>query len=195
MSDTVFKRVTASAFYRLMRNLGPVALPENVGDFRLISRRALDDLLKLSETHRFMKGLFAWIGYPTAMVDYVRAPRYAGHTKWNMRQLVNLSIEGITSFTTLPLRVITYMGFLCAVGAFLGGAFYFVKTLMFGDEVQGFPTLFLTILMLGGAQLIALGVIGEYLGRVFNETKRRPLFLVEGVALSRPGLDARDAKA
>lgn len=191
-TDTVFKRVTASAFYRLMRNLGPVALPENVGDFRMMSRRALDDLLKLSETHRFMKGLFAWIGYPTAMVDYVRAPRYAGETKWNIRQLVNLSIEGITSFTTLPLRIITYMGFLCAVGAFLGGGIYFVRTVLYGDDVQGFPTLFLTILMLGGAQLIALGVIGEYLGRVFNETKRRPLFLVEGVAWSGPAKNLRN---
>lgn len=193
-TDTRFKRVTAAAFYRLMRNLGPVPLPENVGDFRLMSRRALDDLLRLPETHRFMKGLFAWIGYPTAMVDYVRAPRHAGETKWNVSQLVNLSIEGITSFTTLPLRVITYMGFLCACGAFLGGSIYFVRTLIYGDEVQGFPTLFLTVLLLGGAQLIALGVIGEYLGRVFNETKRRPLFLVEGVAWSKPAGDLRNEK-
>ena len=194
-SDTVFKRVTAAAFYRLMRNLGPVRLPENVGDFRLMSRRALDDLLRLPENHRFMKGLFAWIGYPTVMVDYAREARYAGATKWNVRQLTNLSIEGITSFTTLPLRLTTYLGFLLAFSAFVGGAVYLFRRVLYGDEVQGFATLLLTILLLGGSQLIALGVIGEYLGRVFNETKRRPLFLVEGVAWSEPATQRRTESA
>jgi len=180
-SDTWLKRTTALAFYRIMRKVGPVQLPENVGDFRLMSRRAVDDLVRLAERHRFMKGLFAWIGYPTAFVDYTRAPRHAGSTKWNTRGLFNLSIEGVTSFTTVPLRFTTYFGFLMAFGAFMGGAFYFVRTLIYGDPVQGFPTLFLTILLIGGTQLIALGVIGEYLGRVFNETKHRPLYLTESV--------------
>lgn len=186
-SDTWFKRVTAHAFYRMMRNVGPAPLPENVGDFRLMSRRAVDSLLQLGEQHRFMKGLFAWIGYPTAFVDYTRPPRHAGRTKWNARQLLNLSIEGITSYTTLPLRLTTYLGFLMAFGAFLGGAIYLVRTLIYGDPVTGFPTLFLTILLIGGTQMLALGVIGEYLGRVFNETKRRPLYLIESVLRSDSG--------
>ncbi len=182
--DTWLKKVTARQFYRLMRSLGPVQLPENVGDFRLISRRAVDALLRLPEAHRFMKGLFAWIGYPSVAVDYVRQPRFSGQTKWNYGKLFNLSIEGVTSFTTIPLRLTTYLGFTIATIAFLGGASYLLRTLFYGEEVRGFPTLFLTVLLLGGTQLMALGVIGEYLGRVFNETKQRPLFLVESVRWS-----------
>lgn len=191
--DDWTKRATAALFYRLMKRLGPVALPENVGDFRLMSRRAVDALLQLPESHRFMKGLFAWIGYPSVAVDYVREPRFAGSTKWNYRKLLDLSIEGITSFTTAPLRLTTYLGFLLAAGTFVGGAIYLIRTLIFGDVVQGFPTLFLTILLLGGTQLIALGVLGEYLGRVFNETKRRPLFLTESVDWSGPAGARRTA--
>lgn len=189
--DNWLKRATARVFYRLMRRLGPVPLPENVGDFRLMSRRSVDALLRLPETHRFMKGLFAWIGFPAVAVDYVRKPRFAGSSKWNYGQLVNLSIEGITSFTIVPLRLTAYLGFAIALVAFLAGTFYFLRTIFFGEEVQGFPTLFLTILLLGGAQLIALGVIGEYLGRIFNETKRRPLFLVDGVRWSGPAAGRR----
>lgn len=189
--DNWVKKVTARIFYRVMRRLGPVPLPENVGDFRLMSRRSVDALLQLPETHRFMKGLFAWIGFPAVAVDYVRKPRFAGSSKWNYAQLVNLSIEGITSFTTVPLRLTTYLGFVIALTAFLVGAFYFFRTVFFGEDVRGFPTLFLTILLLGGTQLIALGVIGEYLGRIFNETKRRPLFLVDDVRWSAPAAARR----
>ncbi|MBN2629105.1 MAG: glycosyltransferase family 2 protein [Rhodobacteraceae bacterium] len=185
--DSWLKRTTAGAFYRLMKHVGPVALPENVGDFRIMSRRSVDALLRLPETHRFMKGLFVWIGYPSVAVDYIREPRFSGKTKWNYGKLVNLSIEGLTSFTTAPLRLTTYLGFTISFLSFVGGAFYLVRTLVYGDEVQGFPTLFLTILLLGGTQMIALGVIGEYLGRVFIETKRRPLFLTESVTWSDAG--------
>lgn len=185
--DGWLKRATARGFYRMMRRVGPVALPENVGDFRLMSRRSVDALLRLPETHRFMKGLFAWIGYPAVGVDYIREPRFVGTTKWNYVKLVNLSIEGVTSFTTAPLRLTTYLGFTISLLSFLGGGFYFLRTLIYGEEVQGFPTLFLTILLLGGTQLIALGVLGEYLGRIFIETKRRPLFLTESVTWSGPG--------
>lgn len=184
--DSWAKKTTAALFYKLMKRLGPVALPENVGDFRLMSRRAVDALLQLPESHRFMKGLFAWIGYPSVAVDYVREPRFAGTTKWNYRKLLDLSIEGITSFSTAPLRATTYLGFLIAFGTFVGGGIYLIRTLLYGEDVQGFPTLFLTILLLGGVQLIALGVLGEYLGRIFNETKRRPLFLTESVIWSGP---------
>jgi glycosyltransferase involved in cell wall biosynthesis len=185
--DRWLKRKTAGAFYRLMRRVGPVTLPENVGDFRIMSRRSVDALLRLPETHRFMKGLFAWIGYPSIAVDYIREPRFTGNTKWNYVKLINLSIEGITSFTTAPLRLTTYVGFAISLLSFVGGGFYFLRTLLYGEVVQGFPTLFLTILLLGGTQLIALGVIGEYLGRVFIETKRRPLFLTESVSWSVAG--------
>ena len=179
--ESLAKRATARAFYRLARDMGPVELPENVGDFRLMSRRAVDALLQLPESHRFMKGLFAWIGYPSAAVDYERDPRHAGTSKWNYGKLMNLSIEGITAFTTAPLRLTTYTGLIVAGFSFLYGVVYLLRFLIWGEEVQGFATLILTILLLGGTQLIALGIIGEYLGRVFNETKRRPLYLVESV--------------
>jgi len=185
--DTWMKKSTAKWFYRLMGRVGPVALPENVGDFRLMARRPLDALLRLPEAHRFMKGLFAWVGFRSVAVDYVREPRFTGSTKWRYGQLLNLSIEGITSFTTVPLRLTTYIGFVIALAAFGWGAFVFVRTILYDDAVQGFPTLFLTMLLLGGAQLIALGVIGEYLGRVFNETKRRPLFLINTIHWSGAG--------
>ncbi len=190
-SDSWRKRFTAGLFYRLMRNVGPVALPENVGDYRLMSRRAVDALLTLPEQHRFMKGLFAWIGFPSIGVDYARPQRFAGKSKWNFRKLLDLSIEGVTSFTTVPLRLSIYMGFAIAFLAFLRALGYLVGVIIYGDQVQGFPTLYLTVLLLGGAQLVALGVIGEYLGRVFNETKRRPLFLVESVKWSKAGSASR----
>lgn len=190
--ETFIKRATADGFYRLMRRIGPVPLPENVGDFRLMSRRAVDALLELDEHHRFMKGLFAWIGFPTKAIDYERAPRHSGETKWNYWKLINLSIEGITSFTIVPLRVTSVVGFAVAFMTFLYGAWLLGRTIIYGDPVAGFPTLILTVLFLGGMQLIALGVIGEYLGRVFNETKRRPLFFVESVTRSQVGADTRE---
>ena len=180
--ETRMKIATAHAFYRLMKRLGPVRLPEDVGDFRLMSRRAVDALLQMPETHRFMKGLFAWIGFPSREVPYRRHPRFHGSTKWNYPKLIGLSVEGITSFSTFPLRLTSFLGLAIAFFAFVSGIYFFFRALIYGDPVQGFPTLYVTILLLGGAQLLALGVIGEYLGRVFNETKRRPLYFVESVA-------------
>lgn len=189
--ETWFKTFTARLFYRLMKTVGPVQLPSNVGDFRLISRRVADALLTLPERHRFMKGLFAWVGFPSIAVDYDRHPRFSGTSKWNYPKLVGLSIEGITSFTIVPLRVVTIAGFAVALASFAYGVYVFLRTLIYGDSVAGFPTLFLTILALGGMQLIALGVIGEYLGRIFNEVKGRPLFLVESVSWSHAGESRR----
>jgi len=177
--ETWLKKATAAAFYRMMARTGRVRLPRNVGDFRLMSRRATDALLQLREHHRFMKGLFAWVGFPSAAVLYDRAPRHAGTTKWNYWKLWNLAIEGITSFTVMPLKVATYLGLIVAVFAFLYGAQIVLKTLLFGNPVAGYPSLLAVILFLGGVQLMTLGVIGEYLGRVFNETKARPLYIVE----------------
>ncbi|GIX10490.1 glycosyltransferase family 2 protein [Elioraea sp.] len=178
--EGVLKRATAAAFYRLMQRIGGrVRLPKDTGDFRLISRRALDALLTLRERHRFMKGLFAWVGFPSRAVLYDRAPRAAGRTKWNWWKLWNLSLEGITSFTVAPLKVATYLGLVTAAIALVYGTVVVVKTLLFGNPVAGYPSLMTVMLFLGGVQLITLGIIGEYLGRVFNETKRRPLYLVE----------------
>ena len=173
------KRLTASLFYRLMAKLGDVAMPRDVGDFRLLSRRAVDAVLRLREQHRMMKGLFAWIGYPTATVPYDRAPRHEGEGKWSWWKLWNLALEGITGFTVMPLKVATYLGLAVALGAAIFGTQMIARTLIFGNPVAGYPSLMTVILFLGGVQLITLGVIGEYLGRVFNETKNRPLYLVE----------------
>ncbi len=174
--DGPMKRMTAALFYKVIRRIGDVDIPENVGDFRLMSRKAVDAVCSMREHHRFMKGIFAWIGFPSKEVTYDRAPRAAGVTKWNYWGLWNLSIEGITSSTLAPLKISTYFGFATALVAFLAGALFIVKTLFLGDPVPGFPTLVVVILFLGGIQLMVLGVIGEYLGRVFNETKARPLY-------------------
>jgi glycosyltransferase involved in cell wall biosynthesis len=158
---------------------GKVQLPQDTGDFRYMSRRALDALLQLREQHRFMKGLFAWVGFPSVAVPYERAPRAAGETKWNYWKLWNLSLEGITSFTVGPLKIATYLGL---ITAFLAGLYLLqllVRTILFGNPTAGYPSLMAVVLFLGGVQLTTLGIIGEYLGRIFNETKGRPLYLVE----------------
>ena len=185
--DGPVKKMTASLFYKLIHGVADVDIPENVGDFRLMSRKAVDAVCAMREHHRFMKGIFAWIGFPSKEVLYDRAPRSAGATKWNYWRLWNLSIEGITSSTIAPLKMSTYFGFATAFAAFLSGAFFIVKTLVFGDPVPGFPTLVVLVLFLGGIQLMVLGVIGEYLGRVFNETKRRPLYFATEIYPSNAG--------
>ena len=178
--ESWLKRTTAHGFYRVMQRLGGrVQLPRDTGDFRLMSRRALDALLGLREQHRFMKGLFAWVGFPSVAVPYERAPRAAGTTKWNWWKLWNLSLEGITSFTVGPLKIATYLGIGVAFFAALYILQLLVRTIFFGNPVAGFPSLMAAVLFLGGVQMMMLGIIGEYLGRVFNETKGRPLYLVE----------------
>jgi glycosyltransferase involved in cell wall biosynthesis len=177
--ETFAKKLTAKYFYRVIKALSPVRIPADTGDFRLLSRRAVDALGQLRERHRFMKGLFAWIGYPQTSVPYHRDPRFAGETKWSYWKLWNLALEGITSFTTGPLKVASYLGLITASVAFLYGAWIIYKTLAWGDAVTGYPSLMVVILFLGGVQLTTLGIIGEYLGRMFNETKQRPLYLVE----------------
>lgn len=176
--ETWIKQATARCFYKLMQRIGPTPIPPDTGDFRLMSRRAVDALKQLREQHRFMKGLFTWIGFPQKAVPYRRDPRFAGTTKWNYWKLWNLAIEGITSFTIFPLKLASYLGLVVACGAFIFGAFIIYRTLVYGDPVAGYPSLMVTVLFLGGVQLIALGVLGEYLGRIFDETKQRPLYLV-----------------
>ena len=177
--ESWIKRATAHAFYRVMQRVTRVEIPPDTGDFRLLSRRAVDALRQLREQHRFMKGLFAWIGYPQTAVYYQRDPRAAGTTKWNYWRLWNFALEGLTSFTTAPLQVATYLGLFTAFGAFLYGLWIIVNTLLFGNPVPGYPSLLTVILFLGGIQLMTLGVIGEYLGRTFNEVKARPLYFIK----------------
>ncbi len=177
--ETWFKKATAHAFYRIINRLSDVSIPEDVGDFRLISRRAVDALNQLQESNRFMKGLFAWVGYKQVTVDYDRQARAAGSTKWHYLKLWNFALEGITGFSVAPLKIATYAGFVSAAGAFIYALIFFIKTLIFGDPVHGFPTLIVTILMLGGLQLMATGILGEYLGRLFIESKQRPLYLLD----------------
>lgn len=176
--ETFMKKATAHLFYRVVQSISRFKIPEDTGDFRLLSRRAVDALKQLREQHRFMKGLFAWIGYPQKAVPYRRDPRFAGETKWNYWKLWNFAIEGITSFTIAPLKLATYVGLIVALGAFSYGGFIIVRTLIFGNPVAGYPSLLVAVLFLGGVQLVALGIIGEYLGRMFDETKGRPLYLV-----------------
>lgn len=179
------KKSTAHLFYRLMQHVGRVRIPEDTGDFRLLSRRATRALNSLNEQHRFMKGLFTWIGFPQKGVPYERDARHAGNTKWNYFGLFNLAIEGITSFTTGPLRVATFIGLVTATGAFVYGIYMITRTLFFGNPVPGYPSLIVIVLFLGGVQLTAIGIMGEYLGRIFNETKNRPLYFVNTYLPSR----------
>ena len=177
--ESWIKKATARAFYRTMGRMGTIDIPANVGDFRLLSRRAVTALRRFPERSRFMKGLFAWIGFPCRELDYDRDGRHAGTTKWNYWRLWNFALEGITSFSVVPLKIASYIGVATALLAFAYGGFIIAKTLLYGDPVRGYPTLVTLVLFLGGLQLMALGVIGEYLARMFIEVKQRPLYLVQ----------------
>lgn len=177
--ESFIKRATAHVFYRLLHALSNVDIPSDTGDFRLLSRRAVDSLKQLREQHRFMKGLFNWVGFERKEVFYKRGPRGAGKSKWNYWRLWNFALEGVTSHTTAPLRLASYLGFVVALFAFVYALFMAYDKLVHGNPVAGYPSLMVTILFLGGVQLITLGVIGEYLGRMFDESKRRPLYFVK----------------
>ncbi|CAN5645051.1 glycosyltransferase family 2 protein [soil metagenome] len=173
------KKSTAHGFYRVMQRLSKTPIPMDTGDFRLLSPRALAALRQLRERHRFMKGLFGWVGFNRVAIAYEREPRLAGASKFNFWRLWNFALEGITSFSTAPLRLATYLGVATALVAFLYALWVIVKAMFFGDAVAGWPTMMAVILFLGGVQLIALGLIGEYLGRLYEESKQRPLYLVD----------------
>ncbi len=176
--ESRLKKATAYAFYRVINQLTRVKIPQDTGDFRLLSRRAVNSLLKLREQHRFMKGLFTWIGYAQKGIPYRRDPRYAGETKWNYWRLWNFALEGVTSFTIGPLKVATYLGLATAIAAFIYAGIIIAKTLLHGEPVAGYPSLMVVILFLGGVQLITVGIMGEYIGRMFDESKQRPLYFV-----------------
>jgi glycosyltransferase involved in cell wall biosynthesis len=176
--ESGLRRLTAHLFYRVMGRVSQGSVPEDTGDFRLLSRRAVDSLRRLREHHRFMKGLFSWIGYPQKAVSYQRDPRSAGSSKWDYWKLWNFALEGLTSFTITPLKVATYVGLTVALLAFAFAIVIIYRTLVYGDPVPGYPSLMVVVLLLGGVQLIGLGIMGEYVGRMFVETKNRPLYLV-----------------
>lgn len=177
-ADTFLKRLFAHTFYRLHNLISETEIPVDVGDYRLLDREVVDVLAQLPERQRFMKGLFSWVGFEPTVVDYVREKRASGNTKFSWWRLWNLGLEGITSFSTAPLRVWTYLGLVISVIAFMYGGYVVVLTLAFGVDVPGYASLLTAILFLGGVQLISLGVIGEYVGRIYMESKGRPIYVV-----------------
>jgi len=180
-SDTYAKRSTAALFYRIHNAISDIRIPENAGDFRLMSRSTVDALKQLPENRRFMKGLFAWVGGRTAEIEYARLPRIAGTSKFSGWKLWNFALEGITSFSTLPLRVWTYIGGATALFAFFYGSYLVVRTIVRGVDVPGYASIITAVLFLGGMQLIGIGVIGEYVGRIYVEAKRRPIYIVRKI--------------
>ena len=178
-SDSFFKRKSAEWFYKLHNKISKPTIEENVGDFRLMSREVVENIKQLPERNLFMKGILSWVGGKTAIIEYTRAERSAGKTKFNGWKLWNLALEGITSFSTAPLRIWTYIGFFVAALAFLYGSYMIIGKLFFGNPVPGYPSLLVSILFLGGIQLIGIGVLGEYIGRIYVEAKKRPRYILK----------------
>lgn len=166
-------------YYKLLQKTTRVEILQNVGDFRLLDRKCIDTLKQLRESERYTKGMFCWIGFNKKEIEFEQGDRVAGETSWNYLSLFNLAIEGITSFTIAPLRLSTMMGIIVSIIAFIYMCVIITKTIIWGEDVQGFPTLMVVILFLGGVQLLSLGIIGEYLGRIFHETKNRPVYVVK----------------
>ncbi|MEM7010453.1 MAG: glycosyltransferase family 2 protein [Verrucomicrobiota bacterium] len=178
--ETWFKRTTAAGFYRLLGRMTNIEIPADVGDYRLMTRRFVDQFKKLGERDRFVRGLVSWVGFSQAGVPYKRDARYAGESKYPLRKMLRFAKDGITSFSTLPLRLVTWSGYAASALAFLYLISVFIQKAV-GITVQGWPTVMVAILFLGGVQLISLGFIGEYVGRIFNEVKGRPIYIVEQV--------------
>ncbi|MDR1828055.1 MAG: glycosyltransferase family 2 protein [Methylobacteriaceae bacterium] len=177
-SDSRAKRLTALWFYQFINIIAKPQIPENVGDFRLMDRKVVEALKRLPERRRFMKGLFAWVGFNTAVVDYERQVRQAGVTKFSGWKLWNFALEGITSFSTALLEIWTYIGLLISSSAFLYLAYIILRTLLFGRDIEGYSSTLATILFLGGAQMVGLGILGVYIGRIYVEVKNRPIYIV-----------------
>lgn len=176
--ESFLRKHLTMCFYKLLNKAVKFEIPMNVGDFRLLDRKCIEALRQMRETERYSKGLFCWIGFKKSEVEFDQADRIAGKSNWNLLSLFNLAVEGIVSFTTSPLRLSTALGFLIAICSFIVMIYYIVKTLIYGDPVAGFPTLMTVILLLGGIQLIAIGILGEYIGRIFNEVKNRPVYFI-----------------
>ncbi len=179
--ESLLKKVMSYIYYRLLFYLSDVNVPRDTGDFRLLNKNALDALLKLREKHRYMKGLFVWVGFKQKEIEYEREARFKGKTKWGFFSLFNLAFDGLTSFSIMPLRLASTIGFLSALIGFFYGTVIVFKTLFFHEPVAGFTSLVVLITFFGGIQLLSIGIIGEYIGRIFNETKNRPLYVVKNI--------------
>ena len=177
--ETYLKKATASWFYKIINKMSKISIPKDTGDYRLMDIKAVRAINKLRESNRFMKGIFAWVGYKQKAIYFDRKERFAGETKFNMRKLFSFAMDGITSFSYVPLKFATWIGTAVALFSFLYGIKVILKALIFGGDPQGYPTMMVVILFLGGIQLMALGIIGEYLGRLFEENKQRPLYLID----------------
>ena len=178
-SDSIAKKITARLFYKLHNKISYTKIPDNVGDCRLITRKVLNAIQELPENQRFMKGIFAWVGFRTTVVEYKRDNRKAGKTSFYAWKLWNFALDGITSFSTIPLRIWLYIGMVVSFLAFLYGGFIVLRTLIFGVDVPGYASLLTATLFLGGIQLIGIGILGEYIGRIYMQSKRRPAYIVE----------------
>lgn len=177
--ESWFKKVTSEVFYKLLKKSTSIPIQQDTGDFRLLDKRCVEALRQFRESQRYTKGMFSWIGYKKKELLYDRDPRLAGETKWNYLKLTNFAIDGITSFTTAPLRISSILGILVSFAAFIYILYLVIRTAFYGTDLAGYPSMMAVILFLGGIQLLSLGIIGEYIGRIFNETKNRPLYLVE----------------
>lgn len=178
-SDGFIKRNTAHFFYKFHNKISKPIIEENVGDFRLITREVVDHIKNMSERNLFMKGVLSWPGGKTSIVEYTRPERFSGDSKFGFWKLWNLAIEGITSFSTMPLRIWTYVGFLVAMISFFYGSYIVFRTLILGSDVEGYPSILVSILFIGGVQLIGIGVLGEYIGRIYIEVKARPRYILK----------------
>lgn len=177
--ESFIKKKTSEWFYRILQKSTHIPIQQDTGDFRLLDKRCVEALRQFRESQRYTKGLFSWIGYKKKEILYDRDPRAAGTTKWNYPKLINFAIDGITSFTTAPLRISTFLGIIISLLAFIYIFIIIIRTLLFGSDLAGYPSMMAVILFLGGVQLLSLGVIGEYVGRIFNESKQRPLYFIE----------------
>ena len=189
--ETWFKKFTSGLFYRILQKSTNIPIQIDTGDFRLLDHRCIEALKQIRESHRYTKGMFSWIGFKKKEIAYKRDPRIAGKTKFNYSKLLNFAIDGILSFTTAPLRISSILGIIISFIAFIFIAIVVIKTMIFGDVVAGYPSLMAVILFLGGVQLLSIGIIGEYVGRIFNETKGRPLYFVEEYHGDKPAKKTR----
>ncbi len=185
ISDSWMKRRTAEAFYWVHNKISKPKIESNVGDFRLMSRKVVDEIIKLEETQLFMKGILSWVGFKTEIVEYTREKRVIGDTKFNAWKLWNLAVEGITSFSTVPLKIWTYIGLLISLCSFLYAIAIIIDKLLFGNSVSGYSSIMVSLLFLGGVQLIGIGVLGEYVGRIYMESKKRPRYIVSEICQSK----------
>lgn len=177
--ESWLKRTTSKVYYQILQKVTNIQIQRDTGDFRLLDRRCVESLKLMRESQRYTKGMFSWIGYNKKEISYNRDARVAGKTKWNYPKLINFAIDGLTSFTTTPLRISSFLGIIVSLVAFIYIVILVIKTLAFGTDLAGYPSMMAVILFLGGVQLLSLGVIGEYIGRIFNETKGRPLYLTK----------------